>query len=198
MTAVPPILRTAGRGNFTRPVPLQMALIMKWSRFPWQRFVASWLVLGTLFLVGSACGGDGGGPGGPSGTGTLTAQVDGSGWTATSGILASRQNNVVAITGSVGSISSIAIGWPDEGLGTYSIPLAAGMNLNYGLYSNGHLWQALAMGAQLGGVGSGSVTVTTLNGERVVGTFQFTAPAAASSGASGQKVVTNGAFNIKF
>lgn len=171
---------------------------MKWPRFPFRQFVASWLVLGALLLVGSACGGDGGGPGGPSGSGTLTAQVDGNGWTATSGILALRQSNFVSITGSVGSLSSITIAWPDEGTGTYSIPLATGMNLNYALFGSGHVWQALAMGPQLGGVGTGSVTVTTLNAERVVGTFQFTAPAAASSGASGQKVVTNGAFNITF
>ncbi len=172
--------------------------MMKRPRFPWRHFLASRLLLGTLLAGGSACGGDGGGPGAPSGTGTLTAQVDGSGWTATSGILALRQSNFVSITGSVGSVSSITIAWPDEGAGTYSIPNATGMNLNYALFGSGHVWQALAMGTQLGGVGNGSVTVTTLNAERVVGTFQFTAPAASSSGASGQKVVTNGAFNIKF
>lgn len=156
------------------------------------------LVAGLTVLALAACGGDGDGPGGPSGSGTLTARVDGSTWTATSGILALRVNNFVSFTGSVGANTSITIAFPDEGPGTYSIPAAVGLNFNYGVFSNGHLWQALAMGTQLGGVGSGSVTVTTLNSERVAGTFEFTAPAAQSSGATGTRVVTNGAFNIRF
>jgi hypothetical protein len=128
----------------------------------------------------------------------MTARVDGSSWSATSGILAVRNSGFVSITGSVGATTSISMAWPDEGAGTYSIPTPVGMNFNYSVFSSGHVWQALAMGTQLGGVGSGSVTVTTSNSERVVGTFQFTAPAAVSSGATGQKVVTNGAFNIRF
>jgi hypothetical protein len=171
---------------------------MKSPRVPRRQFVASWLVLGSFLLAGSACGGGNGGPAGPSGSGTMTARVDGATWTATSGIVAVRINNFVSVTGSVGAVSHITIAWPDEGADTYAIPLATGMNLNYGLFGSGHLWQALAMGTQLGGVGTGSVTVTTLNAERVAGTFQFTAPAAASSGASGQRVITNGAFNIPF
>jgi hypothetical protein len=156
------------------------------------------LAAGLILVVLAACGGDGGGPGGPSGSGTLTARVDGSTWTATSGILALRANNVISFTGSVGATSHIAIAFPDAGTGTYSVPTAVGLNFNYGVFSTGHVWQALALGAQLGGVGSGSVTVTTLNSERVAGTFEFTAPPAQSSGATGTKVVTNGSFNIKF
>ncbi len=195
MTAVASILRTAGHGYFADPVFPHLAHIMKRCLYPRRQFLASWLMFGALLLVASACGGDNAGP---SGSGSLSARVDGSTWTANHGIGAARTNSFISIAGSVGATSNIAIAWPDEGTGTYTIPTPVGMNMNYGLYANGHVWQALAMGTQLGGLGTGSVTVTTLNAERVVGTFQFTAPAAASSGASGQKVVTNGVFDIKF
>lgn len=155
------------------------------------------LTLLALALVASCGGSDDDGPGGPSGSGTMTARVDGSTWVANSGILALQLGGFFSITGSVGSSSSITIAWPVGGTGTYSIPGSVGMNMNYGTFTPSHLWQALGM-TQSDGIGSGSVTVTTLTADRVAGTFQFTAPAAASSGATGQKVVTNGAFNIPF
>lgn len=146
----------------------------------------------------TACGGDGGdGPNGPGAEGTMTARVNGASWSANSGVLALRINNFISITGSVGSTSNITIAFPDEGAGTYSIPGAVGMNMNYSLFGPNHLWQALGLGPS-DGLGSGSLTVTTLTAERVAGTFQFTAPAAQSSGATGQAVVTEGAFNIRF
>lgn len=148
-----------------------------------------------LLLLVIACGGDGSGP---SGSGTLSARVDGSSWNATAGIVAMRVNNFISITGSVGGNTVLTIAWPDDGPGTYSIPTSVGLNMSYGIYGNGHLWMALGIGTQLGGVGSGSVTVTTLDSERVAGTFEFTAPAAESSGATGTKVITSGVFNIKF
>jgi hypothetical protein len=45
--------------------------------------------------------------------------------------------------------------------------------------------------------GTGSITFTTLSSTRAVGTFSFTAQAG-SGGATGQKAVTNGTFDVTF
>jgi hypothetical protein len=46
--------------------------------------------------------------------------------------------------------------------------------------------------------GTGSITFSTLNSERAIGTFQFTGQAAPGTSATGQKMVTSGTFDIKF
>jgi hypothetical protein len=48
-----------------------------------------------------------------------------------------------------------------------------------------------------GTIGSGSVTFTTLTATQASGTFVFTIPAN-SGGASGNKLVTDGVFNVTF
>ena len=58
--------------------------------------------------------------------------------------------------------------------------------------SNGRSWHALST------VGNGTVTLTSISATGAAGTFAFTAPAVASSGATGSKVVTNGSFDVKF
>jgi hypothetical protein len=151
-----------------------------------------------LLAFVTACGD--GGPTEPAGNGkgSITARVDGSAWNGSAAAIASRSTGFIAVGGTAGSQSNITFAFPADGAGTYSIPNAVGMNFNYSEFSTGHVWQALAMGATLGGIGSGTVTVTTLTAERVAGTFAFTAPAAANSSATGSRTVTNGVFDIRF
>jgi hypothetical protein len=173
------------------PVPILYAAGLRKGRW------LSCTITALLYALLTACGGDGG-PLEPVATdNSITATVDGSPWNGSSTALAMRSSGFISVTGTVASNTYIAFAFPDGGPGTYSIPNAVGMNFNYGEYSTGRLWQALGMGT-LGGVGAGSVTVTTLTAERVAGTFQFTAPAAASSGATGTRTITNGAFNVRY
>jgi hypothetical protein len=152
-----------------------------------------------LLTMLAACGGDKDptDPGGNNPNGTITATVNGAAWNGSAAAIATRSTDFIAVGGTQGSHSNITFAFPGNSTGTFSIPDAVGMNLNYSEFGSTHVWQALAMG-HLGGIGSGSVTVTTLNSERVAGTFSFVAPAAASSGATGSRTVTNGSFNVKF
>lgn len=161
--------------------------------------VRSTLAAVTLLAALAACGGDG--PTSPPETdGAVTATVDGQAWSSTSSIALNTGEGFVSVggnAGTTGNATNLTIAFP-AAVGTHVIPDATGMNMNFIIYQPNQLWQALAMGTTLGGVGTGSVTVTTLNAERVIGTFSFVAPAAASSEATGTKTVTNGSFNVKF
>jgi hypothetical protein len=46
--------------------------------------------------------------------------------------------------------------------------------------------------------GPGSLTITSLTSDRVVGTFQFVAEPDPGTAATGQVSVTNGAFDVSF
>ncbi len=46
--------------------------------------------------------------------------------------------------------------------------------------------------------GSGTVTIVTLSATGATGTFSFTAPPVAGTGATGDKIVSAGAFNVTF
>ena len=46
--------------------------------------------------------------------------------------------------------------------------------------------------------GSGSVTITSLSSTAARGNFAFTAPPSAGSGATGNRVITEGVFNVTF
>lgn len=146
-----------------------------------------------LALLVSACGGDD--PVGPGSLdGSMTALVDGVQWAASFEPVGQRNaNDIIGMAGVAANGSTISFAFPATGPGTYTLPLL-GMNCNYG--ASGQVWQALGMG-DLGSVGSCSVTVNSLSSQRITGTFAFTAPAAAGSGATGQRVVTAGTFDVR-
>jgi hypothetical protein len=146
----------------------------------------------------AACGDSG--PTAPAGNGrgSITATVDGSAWNGSAAAIASRSTGFIAVGGTSGSQTNITFAFPSDGTGTYTIPNAVGMNFVYSEISGSRVWQALATGAGTGGIGTGTVTVTALTAERVAGTFAFTAPAAANSGATGSRTITNGVFDIRF
>jgi hypothetical protein len=155
---------------------------------------------GAMLLVAfvAACGDSGPTEPAGNGKGSITARVDGTAWNGSAAALATRGTGFIAVGGTEGGQRNITIAFPADGPGTYSIPNAIGMNFNYNEFSTSRVWQAVAMGATLGGVGTGTLTVTALTAERVAGTFTFTAPAATSSNATGTRTVTNGAFDIRF
>lgn len=158
--------------------------------------------LAVATLLGAiACGGDGPTSNDdPPSNGTITATVDGQAWSSSMALASRIGNGFVSVGGNSGisgDISNISMGFPEE-IGTHTIPIPAGMNFSYSIYTPTQVWQALAMGEILGGSGTGTVTVTTLNAERIAGTFSFVALAAATSEATGTRTVTNGAFDVRF
>jgi hypothetical protein len=154
-------------------------------------------------LVLAACGGDGptdpgddpGGGGNTTGT-RMTATIDGQSWAAgsTAGLVTAIQfapaSGGYIISGIQSPGLSIVITINNiSGPGTY--PLGVDAATVYGGFAGvtgAGTWNTPISGA------AGSITITTLTTTRIVGTFNFTATAAAG-GATGSKVVTNGVFD---
>lgn len=140
-------------------------------------------------VLAASCGGGSGTPTGP-GNGSMTAQVDGTAWRASQGVAATRAAGFVGVGGSASDASTISFAFPDTGPGSFTVASPNGTNATY--VKSGQGWTAA-----FGGGGSGTITVTTLTASRVAGTFSFTAPGVVG-GASGNKTVTNGSFDISF
>lgn len=156
-----------------------------------------------LLVLTAACGGSSNSVTSPTTTstgttvtplhGSMTATIDGVSWTATAITTASYVNGIVSIGGadSASPTRAIGLGLIASGPGTYQIgtlPSAANGVLTL---SNGQTWTSNVIG------GTGSITVTTLNSTTAVGTFTFTA-VPSSGGATGNKSITSGVFNITF
>ena len=157
-------------------------------------------------LVALGCGGGGGGdddgnPTGPGGTagatnGTFTVVINGTTWSAQGTVTVSRQaNNFIGVAGSgyAGSTAySIVIGIGNaSGPGTHSLNVFAGgdgSSVIVGGVQTG--WGTAFQG------GGGTLTVTSLSSNRIVGTFSGTA--IPSSGTAANLVLTSGQFNITF
>jgi len=163
-------------------------------------------VLGTLTLI-TGCGGgsptDGGNGGGDA---PFTASINGQAWTADELTLQ------VTLAGSVDFPGSLTISGTQvqSGSNYRSVILALGFIPGTGTFPLG-----VNQGTTPGGSGSvvvvagssftnyatpfsgnaGSVTVTSLTGSRMAGTFTFTAPPSLGAGASAS--VTNGEFDIE-
>jgi hypothetical protein len=166
------------------------------------RFFTTLATLATL-----ACGGGGGNnnggnnnPTGPGGTGatngSFTALVNGVTWSAIGTVAVSRQQNNfigIAASGYAGSTNyAFVIGIANAtGPGTHSFVVTAGGD-GSSLIIGG---QVTGWGTAFNG-GTGSVTITSLSSNRVVGTFSGIA--VPSSGTAANLVVTNGAFDITF
>jgi hypothetical protein len=156
-----------------------------------------------------ACGGGGGdddgssnnngNPTGPTGNatnGSFRAVIGGANWSAIGQVTVTRQTNFIGIAGSGSAGSSfyavvLSIG-NATGAGTHSFALAGGGDGSSLIIGNS---AGIGWGTAFNG-GTGSVTITTLTANHIVGTFSGTA--IPSSGTGGNLVVTNGTFDITF
>ncbi|MGV3710918.1 MAG: hypothetical protein ACO1Q7_18995 [Gemmatimonas sp.] len=141
------------------------------------------------FALVMACGDDGGDP--PVGAGRVEAKIDNVDFSGTLAVQATRSGNLLSI-GAVGSntrqINLNLVGVTTTG----TIQIGAG-NLSVGTVTVGtSAWTSTLTG------GTGSVTLTTLSSTRAIGTFSFTALPATNTGATGNKSVTNGSFDVSF
>jgi hypothetical protein len=74
--------------------------------------------------------------------------------------------------------------------GATSVGLGSGTNGS--VQQSGRGWHATLTN------GSGSVTITTLTSSSASGTFSFTMVPLPNTGATGNRVITNGVFNVTF
>lgn len=146
------------------------------------------LALLALALV-MACGDDGGSP--PVGAGRMTASIDGTAFSGTLAVTAVRSGTVLIIS-AVGSntrqLSLNLVGVSTTG----NVAIGAG-SASMGQYFLGtQTWVSSLVG------GSGTVVLTTLTTTHAAGTFTFTAIPSAPTGATGNKAITSGTFDVSF
>jgi hypothetical protein len=138
-------------------------------------------------------------PTGPSGPGdgsdsSLTARIDGALWTGAA-VVATHQNNILSIGGASGGLTlGFAVGRGTGGAltpGTYTFaPLEA---------HNATLFTATGQGWFAGpSFGSGTVVLTSISATGAAGTFSFMLVPTPGSGASGDRAITQGTFNVRF
>jgi hypothetical protein len=146
----------------------------------------------TILIAATACGGGSNGPTAPpggSGPGTMTAQVNGSAWTATVVKRAFVNSGLVTIQGSDGS-RIITIVARASAAGAYSLAVGNGIGHNalYTVISPAANWSTALTG------GTGTITITAISATNVSGTFIFTATSSVSGTAPAQ--ITAGQFNL--
>lgn len=153
------------------------------------RFAPALAVLSVTMLT--ACGGD---PAGPGGGGPLSAVVDGVAWQVASTPGAMQVlvagNNRIIVAGSNAQARSLSITFPiPTEPGTVQLTNAA---TAFGSYMEGtQTWMSAMPG------GSGTLTVTSVDGRRVRGTFEFDARATGSESPA-TRVVRQGQFDITY
>jgi Family of unknown function (DUF6252) len=130
----------------------------------------------------------------PTVNSTMTATVDARAWSATTSIIGSYSNGALSITGVSNDGVKITISALPTGPGDYVTEGVGGAGLSFLLAEQPppQTWQAYAL------FGSGTLHLSVLSSTRAAGTFTFTALATIDTGASGTKVVTNGAFDVNF
>ena len=163
-------------------------------------------VVATLVALGCGGGGDdddgdptgppGGGGGGGATNGTFSVSVNGTTWSAQGTVSVTRgTNNFIGVAGSgyAGTTAySIVVGIANAtGPGTHSLNVFAGgdgSSVIVGGVQTG--WGTAFQG------GGGTLTITSLTSNRIVGTFSGTA--IPSSGTAANLVLTSGQFDITF
>ncbi|MGH7711909.1 MAG: DUF6252 family protein [Gemmatimonadaceae bacterium] len=148
-------------------------------------------VLFTILIASTGCGGGSGDPTAPPGSvgpGTMTAQVNGSAWSATITKRAFASGGLITVQGQDGSNRIITIVARASAPGTYSLAIGNGLGHN-ALYSV----VAAAWSTALQG-GNGTFTITSLTATQVRGTFSFTAVSNVNGTAPVQ--VTSGQFDL--
>jgi hypothetical protein len=159
-------------------------------------------LVATLAALG--CGGgdddDNGNPTGPGAggatNGTFTVVVNGTTWAANGQVTVSRQsNNFIGIAGSgfAGNTAySIVVGIGNAtGPGTHNLNVFAGGDGSSVIVGSTTTGYATSLQG-----GSGTLTITSLTSNRIVGTFSGTA--VPSSGGGANLVMTSGQFDITF
>lgn len=121
--------------------------------------------------------------------GSITAQIDGGGFTATT-VAATYFNGIMGLAGTDSQGRTIGIGGQVLGPGTFTVGVTSPANFSVTIGSAS--WQAAIT------LGSGTLTVTSISAAGAKGTFQFTAAPLPNTTATGNKVVTTGAFDVKF
>jgi hypothetical protein len=154
------------------------------------RVLSSMVLLSVL-----GCGGSSTGPNSNAGTNScstpLSATVNGAAWCSPLPQV-TAQHSIVSFAGfDAGITSSIAMAFAATVPGTYSLAFGNGTGGFATYVKGGQGWTSGQAG------GTGSVTVTTLTANHIVGTFVFDA-VASNGGATGTVHVTNGQFNITF
>ena len=147
---------------------------------------------GLVLLLAVGCGGDDDDPldVNPNDNGSVTARVDGNTFTAAT-VVGSFSNGILAISGVQGSpAQSITFGLAATAPGTFTVSETSPVNAVFAVGNS--TWLAA------GGVGSGTVTVTTLSSSRAVGTFNFVLAPNTPSGATGTRTITQGAFDVRY
>lgn len=148
-----------------------------------------------VLLSAGACGGSSSttptGNNNNNSSGPMSATIDGAAW-ASQAPSASWKNNLVVLAGIDNALTTtVTIGFGATTPGTYSIGFANNFGGTGIVIKSGKSW-----GTSLQG-GTGSVTLTTLTANHMVGTFSFSA-VASGGGATGTSVATNGKFDITF
>ncbi|MEO5824943.1 MAG: DUF6252 family protein [Gemmatimonadales bacterium] len=143
-----------------------------------------------LCAVVGACGDDNGtNNGGGDDSNTLTATIDGAAFTANSSVTATQLDGTLTITGLASNNRGIKIELPQvTQAGTYDTGPGFGAIVTYNIGLTPYKTSVSG--------GSGTVTVTSYSSTRVAGTFAVTT--VATGGSVGNRVITNGKFNVKF
>lgn len=164
------------------------------------RRLTGWTTAGLLGLAATgACGGGGDSNGPGSGSG-FTATIDGQAWEATEISIAANPipglPGALLITGNEGGTDGrgVVITLSNiSGTGTY--PLGVGSDVyggtgQVGQSNNG--WITDTKGT------AGTITLTTLTASHITGSFSFVAEPGHSNTVGGNRVVTNGHFDLPF
>ena len=152
------------------------------------RFLTAAVLCSTI----AACGDSGTNDGGGDDENTVTASIDGVAFSGTVSVQSSYSGGVLTI-GAVGANQrQINIVIPNATT-TGNYDLGAGrpgvVTVTFGIQS---AWTTGLTG------GTGTVALTAISASGARGTFSLTAVPAAGTGTVGNKVVTNGAFDVKF
>ncbi len=121
--------------------------------------------------------------------GSMTAKIDGTSFSAAA-VSATYTSGILGLGGTDSQGRTIGIGGQVPGPGTY--PVGVTSPANFSVTIGGAGWQAAIT------LGSGSFTVTSISATGAKGTFQFTAGPVPGTAATGNKVVTAGAFDVTF
>jgi hypothetical protein len=128
--------------------------------------------------------------------GSMSATINGSSFNATSSLttFTTLGGGVLPATLTVSGVSgtrTLAFSLSGNGVGTFTVAAA---DVNFVIAEGAAGWQGIVSAAG----SSGTVTLTTWTADRAVGTFSVTATPTPGTGASGDRTVTNGRFDVTF
>jgi hypothetical protein len=141
-----------------------------------------------VILVGCKSGDSGAEPPEDLVVGTITARIDDFAWRTTAAI-GVYSGTRLAVAGSADNLT-VGFGISTLSPGTYAV---GGNFAPSGSMAQGvTVWEANTAG------GSGTLTITSSEGREVAGTFSFTMVRTSGTGTPVQRVLTQGAFNIRY